>query len=163
MAAWQFQFALVPKAGILKVHGHLPETLPEYGMHIPEEQVKDSSEFNNYWENAEPSSFPMKALKSVLLPQESWSNDAKMFGSANGNSIEIWSDDIFCAIDVRNLDISLLRSILEIANNMQCKVALKDRGRLIDPDLATVLTEIRNSPAKKFVENPIDFIKNRQE
>ena len=160
MAIWQFRFSLVPTAGILKTYGGLVDALPEYAQHDPNATVKEVSEFNNYWEGVDFSSPFMKSLESILPPRKSWSDDAKMFGSEDGNKIEVWNDDIVCSIDVRNFDIPFISSILEVARGMQCKVALKDGGRLIDPNLSDLLVEINNSRSMQFVQNPVDFLKN---
>ena len=162
MAIWQFQFSLVPILGIRRVHGKVVTKLPEYATRDPDAPVKELSEFNNYWEDFDFSSDSVKSLQNLLPTKPSWSEDAKMFGSNEGDSIEVWDDDIECSIDVRNLNIPLLSAIVQIANDMQCKIILKDGGRLVDPDIQNVITELENSPATKFVLNPIEFIKNRE-
>jgi len=163
MAIWQFQFSLIPTAGILKAHGGLIATLPEYATRDPDSPVKELSEFNNYWTDIELASPLVGLLEQLLPPKKSWSKDAKMFGCDEKNNIEIWGDDINCAVDVRDLDISLLSSIIEIAKNMQCKIVLKDGGRVIDPDIPKVMDALNNSLSMKFVLDPVRYMQSRED
>ena len=162
MAAWQFQFSLVPEAGIRRVHGQIVGVLPEYMAHISNGPVREISEFENYWESIEIPPFALEILEELLPERVSWSGDARMFGSEDGNSIEVWGDDINCYIDVRNFDLSFLESLIDIARKASCMIVLKDDGRVIDPVLVSLVNEVGRSSAAKFVENPSAFISQRR-
>jgi hypothetical protein len=161
MAAWQFQFSLVPVAGIRRVHGEVVRILPEYRTHIFSAPVKEASDFENYWDGIEMLPAAVEVLKGLLPERVSWSGDAKMFGSEDGNSIEIWEDDINCCLDIRSFDLSLLESLVGIAQMTKCMIVLKDDGRVIDPVLVSIVDEARRSSAAKFLENPSAFISQR--
>ena len=161
MAAWQFQFSLLPVAGILRLHGKVVTTLPEYDMRNPDAPIKELSDFNNYWEGIRMPSPWIESLERLLPQKKSWSDEAKMFGDDESDNIEVWNDDINCSIDVRNLNMPLVISIVQIANHMQCKIILKDGGLLIDPDIFKVTSELKNSRAMRLVTDPIGFLKQQ--
>lgn len=162
MAAWQFQFSLVPEAGIKRVHGELVSALPEYGARDPDGSIKEITDFENYWDGIEIPPFLLQAMEDLLPERASWDSDARMFGSEGNNSIEVWSDDINCCIDMKQFEPAILATIVEIAQQAKCKIVLKEGGRVIDPVLTALVAEANRSAAKRFVEDPITFITQRR-
>lgn len=154
MAIWHFEFSLIPTAGIYKAHNKMVDFLPEYGRRQPDAPVLESEDFFNYWAGSDLSSAPVRLLEQLLPQKISWSCDARMYGSKEQSQLEVWDDDIHCVFNVSKLDIPLLTTVVIIARDLDCKLALKDNGRLIDPDMDMVIEALRNSLAWKFVKDP---------
>ncbi|WP_423036993.1 hypothetical protein [Undibacterium sp. Tian12W] len=154
MAIWHFEFSLIPTAGICKAHGKMVDFLPEYGRHQPDAPLLENDDFFNYWAGSDLSSGPVRLLEQLLPHKTSWSSDARMYGSKEQSQLEVWDDGIHCAFNVANLDVTLLTAIVNIAHDLDCKLALKDGGRLIDPDTDMVIEALRDSLAWKFVKDP---------
>jgi len=154
MAIWQFGFYLIPEAGILRTHGYIPSKLEQYKLHSVNSEIKEEDEFINYWLDF---GIPMSIKRRIakILPEvKSWSADAEMYGYDEGSKIEIWSDDIICFIDARKNELELLELLAEIANSLECKIILKDNGKVIHASYPTLLKEFKKSVAKQFVSNP---------
>lgn len=162
MAIWQFQFSLIPVDGIVKHFGEIVPNLSEYQRRLADAPVKDLADFCDYWEGVNRPKELMSALAELLPKRESWSDDALMFGAESSDQIEIWPDDIDCAIDVRTLNWGLVNSIISIAAKLNCKIVLKDDGRVIDPDISAVADAIRDSVAWQFLQAPIEYILTRE-
>ena len=154
MAVWQFNFALIPRAGIVRVHGCLVDSLDEYrGSFAPE--VRD---FPNYWVGTERSA-ECGAIAEILPPMESWSADARMFGTEDGDRIQVWPDDISCDVDVRNFRGDYLEKLLRFAATNDLVVVLKDGGEVLEPDIGLMIERIRSSRAFAFCDDPVGYLK----
>jgi hypothetical protein len=161
MAYWQFQFSIVPSSGIEKVHGHQILRLPEYESRDSNEDIKDIESFNNYWQGIDLPQGEIHELMQLLPVSQSWDDSASMFADVDGNTIEIWADDINCALSLSNPRFDLLSQIISIAARMRCMIILKDGGKIIAPDFAIVADEIMRSSAKKFLDDPSKLIRSR--
>lgn len=164
MAVWHFKFSLVPTSGIVGEHGKLVSTLPEYGS-VRSDASVDSTEdaqFVNYWEKAGMSPASLERVMQLLPPTKSWSAEARMFGEAEGNRIEVWEDDINCALDLRTFSKDLLGAIVQIASSAQCMLVLHGTGEVIEPQLQVVLDKILASDAYSFCIEPGKFLREKQ-
>jgi hypothetical protein len=161
MAYWQFQFSLVPSSGIEKVHGYQVLRLSEYESRDSDKEVRNIESFNNYWEGIERPPSVVYELMQLLPASRSWDESASMFADANGNSIEIWPDDINCALSLSNLNFDLLSKIVSIARQMKCVIVLKESGKIVTPDLAVIADEVVNSSAKNLLDNPSRLIRSQ--
>ena len=162
MAVWQFKFSLVPTSGVKRVHGDLVAVLDEYRA-VQQASEHDSSgranSSQNYWEGLD-TGVVAKAVAGVLPLGESWSSDATMFGEEEGDRIEVWSDDVDCAIDLRSFLVVRLQSIVQIARALDCKLVLHGSGEVLDPVLELVLQKIQSSRAYAFCVNPANFLRS---
>lgn len=154
MAIWHFEFSLIPIAGIYKAHGKMVDFLPEYGQRQPDAPFLEDADFFNYWAGSDLSSGPVRLLEKLLPQKESWRDNARMYGSKDQSQLEVGNEDIRCIFNVSKLDIPLLTAVINIARELDCKLALKDGGKLIDPDMDMVIEALRNSLAWKFVKDP---------
>lgn len=161
MSVWQFQFSLLPVAGLNKIHGQLPRTVPAYARRDPNATLMEDDEFDNYWAGVDLHSALTDPLAQLLPARSSWSGDARMFGDEHGDSIEIWNDDISVALDVSKLNLPLLAAIVDFASQLDCKLVLRDNGRVCHPILQIVLDELRKSIAAGFVSDPQGYFANR--
>ena len=114
MADWQYQFEIVPRAGLIEQYGSVPETLAEY---TSEEDAADDpdSDLANYWASSNRFSEILSSVSELLPIGDSWCADAKMFGKESGNRAELWEDCVHFRIDLRDPDMEFLQSILQIA------------------------------------------------
>ncbi len=164
MAIWQFKFAMVPSIGIERVHGRLVHVLEEYrvskisGANAPSTGIADAK---NYWEGLD-SSAVAAAMRGILEPAKSWSSDAVMFGDEEGDRVEVWSDDVDCAIDLRSFSAARLESIVDLARMLDCKLVLHGSGQIVEPVLELVLQKVRSSQAYAFCISPVDFLKSNR-
>lgn len=164
MAVWQFKFSLVPTSGIVGEHGRLVVVLPEYGSSQSSSSADDAEDahFVNYWEKAGMTPASLQSLMELLPSTESWSDEARMFGEAEGDRIEVWEDDINCALDLRTFSKDLLQAIVQIASRAQCKLVLHGTGEVIEPELPVVLDKILASNAYLFCIGPTKFLRGTQ-
>jgi hypothetical protein len=159
MAIWQFKFALAPKNGIDRIHGNVASFLSEYQA-SEERSTTDNEEFPNYWEGQEIGPEHLQRIANILPEAPSWSNEAKMFGIADGDRIEVWKDDLECALDLRSFSISHLQAILDFAVELDCKLVIHGSGEIVEPTLANVVEKIQASRAYAFCTNPADFLRH---
>jgi len=163
MAVWQFKFSLIPTSGIIGVHGRLVRALPEYAAARPGGPVDggEDAQFVNYWEKAAMKPASLQPIMQLLPPTKSWSPDAKMFGDSEGDQIEVWDDDINCALDLRTFSKELLTAIVQLASSAQCKLVLHGTGEVVEPDLQAVLDKILASDAYSFCASPAKFLREK--
>lgn len=104
----------------------------------------------------------LEAIMRLLPPAKSWSPEARMFGEAEGDRIEVWNDDINCAFDLRTFSKDLLVAIVQVAARAQCKLVLHGTGEVIEPDLQVVLNKILASDAYSFCAGPAKFLREKR-
>lgn len=161
MAIYQFQFVLIPSDGIARLHSGNVDFIGEYAARHIDAEVDLDEESPNYWEGIDKK--PLRHVIENLLPVcESWSEEASMYGDSEGDHIEIWNNTIDVSLDARNLNASLLLAILAVAQAQNCKLVLKDGGKVIAPNLEEVVAGINESSAMKFLRNPVDFFNGRR-
>lgn len=159
MAIWQFGISLVPKAGILREHGRIPQELDQYKPRTEDLNFDEDREFLNYWLGIEVSK-SVKILIAEKLPKlKSWSSDAEMYGYDHGTKVEVWLDDINCFVDVRGDGTEFLEFFVSIAKSLDCLIVLKESGKVIDSSYPLLLNELNASVARKFVSNPRKTLK----
>lgn len=84
-----------------------------------------------------------------------------MYGTKTGDSIEIWDDEIKCAIDVRSLNEIFIISIVNAAIKLDCIFVLHDNGELTWPDIGGLMIELENSRAARSLSDPVAFLRGR--
>lgn len=158
MAVYQFQFVLIPSAGISRLHAGKVDFIGEYAARDIDAEVDLDEESPNYWEGIDKK--PLQQVIEGLLPAcESWSEDALMYGDSEGDHIEIWDNTVDVSLDARNLNASLLLAIIAAAQTQNCKLVLKDGGKVIAPNLDEVTAGLNESSAMKFLRDPAGFLK----
>jgi hypothetical protein len=160
MAVWQFKFYLVPTVGILRIHKSIPSILEDQAPMDPNVEVDLDQEFENYWEETEFTVHLHERIKEHLTPADFWSEEGVMYGSYDVSRVEIWDDgDVECRIDMREFNLSLLETMLNIATELDCKIVLSENGRVVEPILTDMLDACKQSRACKFVVDPIKTLK----
>jgi hypothetical protein len=163
VAIWHARFSLVPSEGIVAVHGEMPRYLREY-QPPTEGSVIDVLEENSpgYWKRAgmSPSSIP--GISKLLPACRSWSSEAEMYGSKDGDRVEIWKDEVHCAMDMRVFSAGLLENILTAAKQAECKIVMHGTGEVLDADITVVTRKIKESGAYEFCADPEQYFRNRR-
>jgi hypothetical protein len=158
MAVYQFQFVLIPAAGIARIHSDNVDFIEEYATRNPDAEVDLDEESPNYWEGIDKK--PLQETIAGLLPVcESWSEEAVMYGNSEGDHIQIWDNTVDVALDARNLSAPLLVAITDAARAQDCKLVLKDGGKVISPNLDEVVAGLNASSAMRFLRDPAGFLK----
>lgn len=158
MAIWQYDITLVPRAAVLRQHGTIPSELPGYrAVWNPEDVMNES--YPNYWRGFMPPESFSAEIESLLSPSQSWSQDALMYGTEDGNTIKIWRGaDITVRLDVRSPDLELLRAIIEFADKHNLLLVSDTRGQPLEPSFESVIEDIRSSSAYRFCKDPMGYI-----
>ena len=157
MAVWQFKFTLVPTEGIVKAHGKVPDSMPQFAAVVPDACLDNEMVWPNYWEGVDKSAIHALAM-SVLPVADSWSNEATMYGNSKTDEIQVWDDSVDVRLDCSNLNIRLLEGIVTIAEDCGCCIVLCEGGRVIAPILEQVIDALKTSSAARFVKNPKAFL-----
>jgi len=77
-----------------------------------------------------------------------------MFGDEDGDSIELWDDDVRIRLDIRQFNEPLARAIVSLAAANDLKLVMARTGRLMPPSYDKVAREIAQSRALRFVLDP---------
>ena len=113
----------------------------------------------NFWEEFDSEAALKEELEIILGKLDSWSKDAIMFGTEDGNKVTIWKEgDVNCRFDLRTPDKEILESILRLARKNKCKVLSHSSHKVIEPVMIEVLMDVRVSGAYKFCKNPKEYL-----
>jgi hypothetical protein len=159
MAVWQYDIALVPRAGVVRQHGNIPAELPGYrAVWNPESESEQPSP--NYWAGVAPESFS-EEIEAILPPCPSWSADALMYGVEDGHTIKIWKgEEITFRFDVRTPDVDLLRSIVDFARRHDLLLVPDTKGQPFEPSLEAIIEDLRSSDACGFCKDPESYLRS---
>lgn len=159
MAVWQFKFNLIPSAGIARVHGGNVAVIEEYRSSPSGPQFREGADFPNYWD---PSALRQAALVvSGFSPEiDSWSAEARMFGDAEGDKIEVWNDEITCFVNMRNFSEPFVQNVLSLARRFDCKLVVHGSGAVIEPEMSELAPHIDVSDAYRFCVSPEEYLKS---
>lgn len=151
MAVWQFQIELVPRA-VAEANSL------RAGMVLTEEQRESIV----WWRDRR---LPVTLLRDVekMLPSgRAWSKDLEVRGSLDTSCLTILREgeslvEVHFRFDVREVSIELLETAVQFSRDLQCWL-ITDDGKVIEPALAKLKEEIRESSAFQFVKDPLSFI-----
>jgi hypothetical protein len=160
MGVYQFEFAVIPAVGIIRIHGCIVDFIDQFAAHKFDTEVDLDADLLDYWEGVDKLQW-QHAIEGWLPSCASWSTEALMYGDSGGDRIEVWDSFIHVALDVRNLNAALLLAIIDTAQAQNCKFVLKDQGHVISPNLDEVVDRLNSSSAMKFLRDPVGFTKQR--
>lgn len=150
MAAWHFRCAIIPKAGILKHHKHIPKYLEEYKE--PTEFTFQESKCYHY-----PNYFNDCLIERVknnfsifYTPVPTWGDSISFFNERD-SSVEIFPDDIECKINILDLDVEFLGKIIAIAQKNDCIFVNEENGVIFNPTMDNLLNQISTSKKNEFL------------
>jgi hypothetical protein len=151
MAIWQFRLDVAPIETIReRAHGVLPQA-------ITDDMADDS-----FWLAIQPPQGLEKWIDAILPRASSWSEQMEMWGDEDGdcaavgykdekkNSVE----DISFRVDVRNISDRFVRGVCALARACDC-VFITAKKQVLQPDEPIVQEAIRNSLAKRYLEDPV--------
>ncbi len=160
MAAWQFTFHLVPRSGILLIHRKIPNLLEDFAFHVTENDApKDEDDYADYWQGMLNLEDVGREFATFLPAMRAWGENSLMYGSEHGNRVEVWSDDVNVAVDVRNFDDDFVSKTLGVGLKLDCLAAIAPTGKVVPLQLPLLVAEIRESVAFKFCVNPINTLR----
>ena len=137
----------------------MPDVLPHYRASFePRELSNEETEAVDYWVGLDPRQLFPTRLAEVLVPCKSWSEEALMFGDEEGNDAQVWNDSVYFRIDMRSPDLVLVDSLVNIARDLDCFMVFDD-GRPVEPELNVFIDAMKNSPAVRFVHDPVGFLR----
>jgi hypothetical protein len=151
MAVWQYDFHLVPKAGVERHYGLIPTTMPLVSV-----------EPGLFWTGIELTQEMRNEISRLLPSGKAWSDQIERWGQEQGTRIDLFVEnediaEVFVRLDVRDLPQVLLINLMQIAKRHGLLVMLPD-GSLFEPSVSRVLAEIRASNAFRFVQDPQKFL-----
>lgn len=149
MALWQFKVALVPKHW-LDAGGLVSALVTEEGW-----------ETAIAWAGVRGDT--LKARIDRVLPRgKSWSPALTLWGSEERSDIQLFEEgghveSLNVRFDLREPDIKLFRSVLELAQDSGLVVVDMVRRRIV-PDLDGLVRTAAESEAAHFVLDPVSFL-----
>lgn len=151
MATWQFDLHCLPSDALRRYYEEFPSAI-----------TREEFEQRDWWE-AVTVPHDLKDQLSTLLPStESWSEYIQKWGEEDGNRIDLVYQnehvaDLFVRVDVRNISYVFLSGLIKLVQRNGW-LMVTERGDLIQPSVANLLSSIRRSDAFRYVENPKDFL-----
>jgi hypothetical protein len=151
VATWQFDLHLIPRERVAENAGPEPSFLGR--------DVFDSVQ---WWEFHQPPEDFQVGLTELLTPLPSWSPSVALWGTDEGDRIDVSSRDgrvisVFVRLDARRLQPRILRGVVRIATEWQC-VLYTESNRVVEPQIDALVREVVGSPAFRFAEDPERFL-----
>ena len=145
MAMWQFDVSLVP-VGVAS------------GREVTSD-VLDSA-----WRHEQPPSDYRDQISSLLPPMKSWSREVLIWGSEEGDRIDVLIEDenvanILARIDARVQPSQFAQAISRLAASWQCVLVDDVSGSVIQADRESVRVALASSAAAAFVADPEAFLR----
>jgi hypothetical protein len=151
MATWQYDIHFIPR-GIVDEQPDLARAL------VASEELDTSP----WWIHYDHVQGLVEALSTLLPATVSWSDSIQMWGTYDGDRIEVsWSgvriEDVHVRFDVRQLAESFMQGIVEVAKEFKLLI-LTENMHVIEPNYQGLLTSVRASSAAQFVKDPTAFL-----
>jgi hypothetical protein len=151
MATWQFDLYIVPREKLVEVAGVTAQR-------ISQQQFEQTE----WWEGASLPPHYVQVLTTLLPRAESWSPGVEIWGTEDGNRIDVYRSggavqEVRFRIDVRAIDVGVLEAVARFADNAGCAL-LTEEFEVVPPTLDAMLKEIRNSSAHRFLLDPGAFL-----
>ena len=160
MAVWQASFHMVPRERVAELFPGWfdPPFEPDYVTTLPSE---DPTELD-WWASRQPPADFRAALDRLLPRFSSWSPDLEWWGSEDKDRVDVFSEagrieSVYIRFDMRAPNAKFVDGIATLAADMNCDfIGLP--GMLYEGSAAGLAVALRNSPALRFVEDPIAFL-----
>lgn len=151
MAAWQFDFHLLPRAAVQGQYGTLPLVIS-----------RDAFNSTDWW-CATSAEDQLGELSSLLPGAQSWSPQIQRWGTEDGDRIDISRKEgrlhgVFVRVDVRVISYNFLAAILAAARKHDWVIRTQD-SRVLRPSFGGMMSEIQKSDCFRFVSDPDGFIR----
>jgi hypothetical protein len=151
MAIWQYDLIAIPRSAIQEAFGAIPVQISQ--------EVLDS---RNWWGDVDISR--IEEFESLLPNAPSWTSAIRIWGTNDGNSIELhYSEgrlyEVKCRIDLRDVASAFIENTVRAASRTNC-LLINDEGIVLVPHVEAVVKDISRSNAFSFVADPITFLNN---
>ncbi|MCC6966309.1 MAG: hypothetical protein IT391_08490 [Nitrospira sp.] len=119
-----------------------------------------------WWKDQRLPVAPLSDVKKTLPSGKTWSKDLEVLSNLETSCLEIWREgeflvEVYFRFDVRELSVELLETAVRFCRDLECWL-ITDNGKVIEPILSVVKEEIEESPAYRFMKDPIKFISSRK-
>lgn len=150
MAIWQFKVSLIPQSWIASGHD-LQSLFDDAGYDV-----------SRAWNGYRDSDLAVR-LGSILPTGKSWHDALLMWGSDEGNDIQLWRiktaiSDIAIRFDLRHPDIGLFQAITQLARDYELAIIDLAGRRVVAADTAAALRAAAESDAAHYVIDPLSFL-----
>ena len=147
MAAWQVDFAIVPRRAIAAS----PELLSSRAIDA------------DWWKAGKLPSDYARRLATIAPPVSSAASDLQTWGPADGNRVEVLSENgrvarMTARVDVRRLDSKFGAMLLQFAKATDA-VFVRGDGLIVEPLVGAFAAALRNSDAWKYANDPAAHIR----
>lgn len=166
MAVYQYYLGVVPKQGIKKKHGSIPDQI---GVSMETEYFESDAEI--YWEEVEMKADDFITKIDLIVKRAKWGNDNtsynwKTYSEDVDNDAYMNLDEKSLTIrefsfraDLREKKLFFLKNMIELAIENEW-LFFDGKGKLMKPDFEEIKNSIKNSNAYRFLEDPIKFLEN---
>ena len=149
MAVWQFSFGLIPRQPLIDRFGAIPE-------------ARSATDAWDWVWNEQPPKNYLSVIESFTTAYKSWSSEMRMWGSENGNRLNIAMEadrvvEVSARLCPREEWISFAEGIVVLAKHCDWVLSLKGQ-KLFLPDLNTLTSAVTESNAMKFCKDPVEFL-----
>ena len=178
MAIWQFHIYFIPRQSLLDKYRHIPTELEmdkeSWMDYFQNADLENEPEFEDaltiqWWLNLSLDINKFLPLLQQFGDMQGWTAKAesiRSFGGTETNDITVCFgnktrkvEEVSCRLDLRQIDKDFVNKVLSLATQFDC--LLMDRqGRLFEPTLTALADTIRLSNAKRFVNNPRQFLED---
>jgi hypothetical protein len=153
MATWQFGLSFLSE-NLVASHGIAA------GTRINDNQREELIQLNI---ERLPSEL-VDRVSRVLKSGKSWSESIEVFGNIESTCVSFSKEhniivEIGARLDLRNISPEILVTILDFASAVKC-LLLTDDNKVINPIFSELKSEIKLSPAYRFVKDPRSFIED---
>jgi hypothetical protein len=163
MSAWKVSFELVPKAGIIRVHGCVPEhiSVPKAKPHHSLDDLHSiTNALPNYWVGVKLSD---DGFLTLLPERKSWSRQAMMFGKPDGDAVEIWQgptgiERLKVCYNLDDCSLPFVHRSIEAADHEGCLFHSTESGNLLEPSLRLLDEEIGRLRQDRYLVNWRDML-----
>jgi hypothetical protein len=152
MAAWQYDFHLVPRKGVIDLYGTVPPCLD-----------RETFETAHWWREVAIADLDV-ILSSLLERGVSWDPAATItWGKEDGNRVDVLFEsgtvrECFVRADMRVLMEGFLAAILRLASEQDWLIITPDL-RVFEPTGEAIVADLARSGALKFVNDPEGFFR----
>ena len=160
MAIWQASFDVVPEERLAELFpGWFDAPFsPDYVEILP---TDDASELD-WWAARQPNADLRAALDRLAPRIRTWSSEVEWWGAEEGDRFDVYSDagqvtHLYVRFDMRTPNPEFIAGVADLVVRMRCDF-IGGGTMLYDGSAIGLAAGLRNSPALRFVKDPIAFL-----
>lgn len=166
MAIYQYYLAVVPKKGILKKLGLIPNKI---GVSTKTGFFESDAEL--YWKEIDKKADKIIPKIDSIVERANWGNNKVNYNwKTHSENVD---NDAFIALDEKKLSVTefsfradlredgfiFLKNMIELGKENDW-MFMDRKGKLMNPDFEEIKNSILNSDAHSFLKDPIKFLEN---